>query len=68
MLIRATLFRVRCFREHYIETRRIINKLTAILYKALHEADIEIPFPQRFVHVQNMAPPVDNTLEPIDQD
>ncbi len=46
------LFRVRCWIEDYVETRRVIDKLNTAIYKALNEADIEIPFPQRVVHLQ----------------
>jgi MscS family membrane protein len=47
------MFRVRCWIEDYVETRRIIDKLNTVIYKALNEAGIAIPFPQRVVHVQN---------------
>lgn len=47
------LFRVRCWIEHYVETRRVIDKLNTALYKALTEAQIEIPFPQTVVHLRN---------------
>lgn len=47
------MFRVRCWIEHYVETRRIIDKLNTTIYKALNDADIEIPFPQRVVHLQS---------------
>lgn len=47
----ALVFRVRCWIEHYVETRRIIDKMNTALYKALHEAGIEIPFPQRDLHL-----------------
>ncbi len=46
-------FRVRCWIEHYVETRRVIDKLNTAIYKALTEAGIEIPFPQRVVRVHN---------------
>lgn len=46
------LFRVRCWIEHYVETRRVIDKMNTAIYKALSQADIEIPFPQRVIHVQ----------------
>jgi small-conductance mechanosensitive channel len=46
------LFRVRCWIEHYVETRRIIDKLNTAIYKALNEAGVEIPFPQRVVHIE----------------
>jgi small-conductance mechanosensitive channel len=41
----AMTFRVRCWIEHYVETRRILDKLNSCLYKALNEASIESPFP-----------------------
>jgi MscS family membrane protein len=47
------LFRVRCWIEDYVETRRVIDKLNTTLYKALAEASIQIPFPQRVVHLRN---------------
>ena len=47
------LFRVRCWIEHYVETRRVIDKLNTVIYKALAEAGVEIPYPQRVLHVQN---------------
>ena len=47
----ALIFRVRCWIEHFVETRRIIDKMNTALYRALNEANIEIPFPQRDVHL-----------------
>jgi len=49
----ALIFRVRCWIKNYVETRRIIDKLNSCLYHALNEAGIEIPFPQRVLHIQN---------------
>lgn len=43
----ALIFRVRCWIEHYVETRRIIDKLNSSLYTALNDAEIMIPYPQR---------------------
>ncbi len=43
----ALVFRVRCWIEHYVETRRIIDKMNTSLYQALNQAQISIPFPQR---------------------
>lgn len=43
----ALIFRVRCWINHYVETRRIIDKMNTALYNALNEANIAIPFPQR---------------------
>lgn len=47
----ALIFRVRCWIEHYVETRRIMDKMNTALYKALNEAGIAIPFPQRDLHL-----------------
>ena len=47
------LFRVRCWIKHYVETRRVIDKMNTAIYKALGDNDIEIPFPQRVVHLRN---------------
>lgn len=44
-------FRVRCWIEHYVETRRIIDKMNSALYHALNENNIQIPFPQREVRL-----------------
>lgn len=38
----AMIFRVRCWIEHYVETRRIIDKMNTALYKALRKAQIDI--------------------------
>jgi MscS family membrane protein len=46
----ALIFRVRCWIENYVETRRIMDKLNTCLYKALNEAGIEIAFPTRTVY------------------
>ena len=46
----AMIFRVRCWIEDYVETRRIIDKLNSCLYEALNEAQIEIPFPVRTLY------------------
>lgn len=52
----ALIFRVRCWIEHYVETRRIIDKLNTCLYDALAQAGIEIPFPQHVVYIQSSPP------------
>ncbi len=49
-------FRVRCWIEHYVETRRVIDKMNTSIYNALHEAGIDIPFPQRVLHISNSDP------------
>jgi small-conductance mechanosensitive channel len=49
------LFRVRCWIENYVETRRVIDKLNTCIYQTLYEADIEIPFPQYEVYLHNQT-------------
>ncbi len=46
----ALIFRVRCWIENYVETRRIMDKLNTCLYKALNEAGIKTAFPTRTVY------------------
>jgi small-conductance mechanosensitive channel len=43
----ALVFRVRCWIKHYVETRRIIDKMNTALYHALNREGIDIPFPHR---------------------
>ena len=47
----ALIFRVRCWIEDYVDTRRVMDKMNSTLYKALHREKIEIPFPRRDVHL-----------------
>lgn len=47
----ALEFKVRCWIEHYVETRRVVDKMNTALYQAFNEAGIVIPFPQRDVHL-----------------
>lgn len=47
----ALIFRVRCWIEHFVETRRVIDKMNTALYKALNDAGITIAMPQRMVHL-----------------
>ncbi|GMQ77518.1 MAG: mechanosensitive ion channel family protein [Anaerolineae bacterium] len=58
----AMIFRVRCWIEDYIETRRVLDKMNTALYKALNKAEIEIPMPQRVVQLSR------NTLVPEQAD
>jgi MscS family membrane protein len=46
----AAIFRVRCWIEHYVETRRIMDKLNSCLYQALTQADISLPFPSQTIY------------------
>jgi MscS family membrane protein len=46
----ALVFRVRCWIEDYVETRRIMDKLNTCLYQALQEADIEIGSPTQMLY------------------
>lgn len=55
----ALIFRVRCWIEHYVETRRIMDKLNSCLYDALHDAGIETPPPIRKLY---------HRVDPADRD
>jgi len=45
----SLVFRVRWWLDSYVDTRRMFDKVNTAIYKALKEAGIEIPFPQRVV-------------------
>jgi small-conductance mechanosensitive channel len=49
----ALVFRVRCWIEHYIETRRVIDKMNTALYIALKADNIKLAMPQRRVHLES---------------
>jgi MscS family membrane protein len=42
-------FRIRWWLDSYVDTRRMFDSVNTAVYKALNEAGIEIPFPQRVV-------------------
>ncbi len=46
----ALIFRVRWWIESYVDTRIMFDRVNTAIYKALNEAGIELPFPQRDVH------------------
>lgn len=48
----ALIFRVRWWIESYVDTRRMFDRVNTALYNALNEAGIELPFPQRDVHLK----------------
>ena len=55
----AMIFRVRCWIEHYVETRRIMDKLNTCLYDALNESNIDMPDPIRTLY---------HRVDPADRD
>lgn len=46
----ALIFRVRWWIRSYQDTRQMFDRVNTAIYKALQEAGIQIPFPQRDVH------------------
>ena len=48
----ALVFRVRCWIENYIETRKVIDKMNTALYRALEQSQIELAMPQHEVFLQ----------------
>ncbi len=51
----ALQFHVRAWFPHYLDARRYEDKMNRAINKALKAAGIEIPFPQRVVHLQGGA-------------
>lgn len=51
----ALVFRVRCWIEHFVETRRVIDQMNTALYRALDKADIIIPYPQQVVRLHSAS-------------
>jgi len=51
----ALIFRVRWWLDSYVDTRRMFDRVNTAMYNALNEAGIDIPFPQRVVHVQSLG-------------
>ena len=47
------IFRLRWWLESYVDTRRMFDRVNTALYKALEEADIQLPFPQLDVHMKS---------------
>ena len=48
----AMIFRVRWWMNSYVDTRRILDKVHSGVQAALDAAEIEIPFPQRDLHLE----------------
>lgn len=46
----ALIFRVRWWIDSYVDTRIMFDRVNTAIYKELNQANIEIPFPQRYVH------------------
>jgi small-conductance mechanosensitive channel len=59
----ALIFRVRCWIEHYVEARRVIDKMNTALYKALNSADITIARPQQDVYLKSSVVPVEKLVD-----
>ena len=47
----ALIFRLRWWLPSYADARRMFDRVHTAVEKALREADVEIPFPQRVVHM-----------------
>jgi len=51
----ALIFRVQCWIAEPVQRGRTIDELNTAIYKALGTAGIEIPFPQRVVHLNKVG-------------
>jgi small-conductance mechanosensitive channel len=59
----ALIFRVRCWIEHYVETRRVMDKMNSALYRSLSKAEIVIPMPQWSVQLSSFSVISENELK-----
>jgi small-conductance mechanosensitive channel len=48
----ALVFRVRCWIENYMDTRRVIDKMNTTIYHALNNGGIEMAMPSRQIYLQ----------------
>ncbi len=60
----ALIFRIRCWIEDYVETRRAIDKLNSCVYEALNEANIELPLTTHTIYFHG-EPPSQDVLIPL---
>lgn len=51
----ALVFRVRCWIEHFVEMRRVIDRMNTALYGALAKEGIVIPYPQQVVRLHSAS-------------
>lgn len=49
----SMIFRVRWWLESYVDTRQMFDRVNTALYNALNKENIQLPFPQLDVHIQN---------------
>ena len=63
----ALIFRVRCWIENYMETRRVMDKMNTALYKALTAEGIDIPMPQREITFHDDSVIPKNLIETISE-
>jgi small-conductance mechanosensitive channel len=49
----ALIFRVRWWLDSYVDTRRMFDRVNSALYNALKNENIQLPFPQLDVYLQN---------------
>jgi small-conductance mechanosensitive channel len=48
----SLIFRVRWWIESYTDTRVMFDAVNSAIYHALNDAGIELPFPQRDLHLK----------------
>ncbi|MCB0008237.1 MAG: mechanosensitive ion channel family protein [Anaerolineales bacterium] len=53
----ALNFRVRCFIDDYLDRWRVLDRLNSVIFAALSENKISIPFPQRDLHIVSSSVP-----------
>ena len=59
----ALLFDLVCWTDDPLRALRVHSDIAVAVNAALREAGIEIPFPQRSVHVESIAPAAADALD-----
>lgn len=52
-------FELLCWIDHPVDRGRVVHELNCSVYKAFAAAGIQIPFPQRDLHIRSMPPATD---------
>ena len=63
----ALNFKVRCFIADYLDRWHVLDRLNSVIFEALNEHKIGIPFPQRDLHIISSNLPSGNRESDVSQ-